>query len=116
MYAQKTIVPVAKSIEEIRKMLIKVGATGFSFGNQNNKSYITFIYEAKHLRLVFDVPSHPGNDASMAQIKKYEQARRTKWRQILLFLKAKFEFINCGLETFDQAFRPFLVSPDFKAA
>jgi hypothetical protein len=110
MYAEKTTVPVDKSLEELRKTLVKVGATDFSFGNQNHKSFITFTYGTVNIRMEFDVPSHPGKDASMAQIKKYEQARRTKWRQILLYLKAKFEFINCGIETFDQAFGSFLTA------
>jgi len=41
-----------------------------------------------------------------------EQARRQRWRALLLALKAKLECVESGIETFDEAFLAHVVCGD----
>lgn len=109
MFAQKTTVTVEKSTEELRDFLTKIGAVGFSFASYDGEAFLAFTYRDRPVRMKFSIPIHPGQDATIAQVKKFEQARRTKWRQLLLCIKAKFECVFCGVETFDQAFLTHIV-------
>ena len=42
----------------------------------------------------------------------WEQALRTRWRALLLCIKAKLESVESGIETFDTAFMAQIVLPD----
>lgn len=44
--------------------------------------------------------------------RQFEQAGRTRWRALLLVIKAKLESIESGIESFDEAFLPHIVLPD----
>ena len=112
MVAGTNTATVDKSIEEIRKFLLQMGAKGFSFGSLEDKAYLTFSYQGKGVRLMLDVPQRPGKDATIAQLKKHEQARRKKWRQVLICIKSKFHCIQCEIETFEQAFMAHLLTKD----
>ncbi|MFP5386665.1 MAG: hypothetical protein ACLGHN_11330 [Bacteriovoracia bacterium] len=112
MFASQTSVPVEKSIEEIRVFLTKIGTEGFSFAAYDGDAYLAFSFQGKAVKMCFKIPVHPGKEATIAQMKKYEQARRSKWRQILLCIKAKFECVLCELETFEQAFLAHIILKD----
>jgi len=43
---------------------------------------------------------------------QYEQARRQRWRILLLSVKAKLEEIEAGLISFDDQFLAYMALPD----
>lgn len=114
MYAQYTTVPVEKSMEELRLALTKFGAKDLSYGSNDGHTYIAFDYQETKIKLMFPMPCPPKKESSNAAVKKYEQYRRTKWRQIVLCIKAKMESIVSGIETFEEAFLPHIVLEDGK--
>lgn len=111
MFAQKTKVPSDKSIGEIRKALDAFGAKKFSLGTRKRHSFLKFTYNKTQVKFYFDTPEKPGKDATIAQRKKYEQALNTRWRQVLLCVKAKLQSVECGLETFEEAFMAHIQLP-----
>lgn len=104
MFAEKTKVPADKSAGEIRKALLTFGGKDFALATHSDKAHIAFTYKEMRVKIVFSTPTNPGESATLAQKKKHEQAINTRWRQLLLCVKAKLESINCGIETFEQAF------------
>ncbi len=57
-----------------------------------------------------NVPN-PARDAFPTDF-KYEQARRQRWRILLLSIKAKLEEIEAGLISFDDQFLAYMALPD----
>ena len=54
----------------------------------------------------------PSVNATKASVKTYEQTVKTRWRCLLLVVKAKIEAVECGIETFEEAFMPYIVLKD----
>ena len=112
-YAVATKVPVDQTRLEIERTLTRYGADRFAFMSEVGRAVIVF--EAKSRRLKFDLPllvAKAGeNDASK---KTREQVTRSKWRALLLCIKAKLESVESGIETFEEAFLAHIVMPDGK--
>ena len=54
-----------------------------------------------------------GRDRSeLAAWRAYEQAVRSRWRSLLLAIKAKLEAVECGISTVEIEFMPFIVLHD----
>jgi hypothetical protein len=47
-------------------------------------------------------------------LKAWEQATKQKWRALALGIKAKLEFIESGISTFEQEFLGHILLPDGK--
>lgn len=109
MYAKTTKVPVDKTIGEIRKILDKAGAIGFAFAEQGSAAYIIFKVKDRGVKMFVKLPRPPQEKSNEASRKTFEQLRRSKWRALLLCIKAKVESIESGIETFDEAFLPHIV-------
>lgn len=104
MFAEKTKVPAEKSAGEIKKALTQFGTENFSLKTERDKASIGFTYKNVAVKVRFSLPEKPGKSSTIAQRKKYEQATNTRWRQLLLCIKAKLESVCMNIETFDQAF------------
>lgn len=104
MFAKKTKVPAEKSAFEIKRATAAFGCKNFRLGTSGQKAYVGFTYKDLKIKIEFSLPPQPGNKAGHADKKRYEQAVNTRWRQILLCIKAKLESINTGIETFEEAF------------
>jgi hypothetical protein len=104
-YAATTTVAPEKSRAEIERALARYGCTGFMYMSGETRAVIMF--ETKDRRLRFDLPL-PKNDGQ----RKTEQVIRSRWRGLLLCIKAKLESVESHIESFDEAFLAHVVMPD----
>ena len=100
-YAARTAVPVDKTRVEIEKVIRRYGATGFVSGWQNDDVRLEFLCRGRHIRFIMKEPA-------------VEQAKRQKWRSLLLLVKAKLEAVDAKITTFEEAFLGDIVMPDGK--
>lgn len=112
-YAKETKVPVDQTRTEIERTLTRYGADRFAYFAAPGRAVVMF--EAKDRRIKFDLPllvAKPGeNEASQ---KTREQSTRSRWRALLLCIKAKLESVESKIETFEEAFLAHVVMPDGK--
>lgn len=113
-YAKNTKVSVDKSQAEIRKILSKYGASAFAFAENNFKAVLQFELNSRRIYFVLPLPLNPDSFKNLADLKKYDQKVRTKWRSLLLAIKAKLECVESGITTFDQEFMAHIVLPNGK--
>lgn len=100
-YAVATTVPVQRTRAEIEELCLKNAATGFAYFTNAHGAMVAF--EIGGLRLVFRLPLPNSDDA---------QDCRSRWRGLLLCIKAKFESVNRGVETFEEAFLAHVMTED----
>ncbi len=113
---QQSATPVAKSQEDIRKILMKYGADGVQFSEdwQARLLFIRFLYSIKDVQysVVFKVPIPQAEDQSPGgrprpvsqRIKLQEQYDRGIWRAVFWAIKSRMESVDFGIETFQEAF------------
>lgn len=117
-YAEGTKVSPAKSRAEIEEYVLKqVGRDAeFSFGQAAGMAAIQFVAHKRRVRFAIPMPTEaeaiteakrkngvrpPTKDK---MIEWLDAETRRRWRCLLLAIKAKFEVVETGIETFDQAF------------
>lgn len=106
-YAADSKVPVERSRSEIERTLMRYGATGFAYGMESSRAMIGFQTKERRIRFVLPLAA-PGN----CTVKQSEQFVRSRWRALLLSIKAKLEAVESGIETFDEAFMSHIVMPN----
>jgi hypothetical protein len=111
-YAVNTSVPIDRSQGEIRKILQKHGATGFAFGEQGQTSVVMFVMAGRQIKFILPMPPSPSQNATQASIKTYEQLCRSRWRCLVLAIKAKLESVETGITTLEQEFLAHIVLPN----
>lgn len=97
-FAEYTKVPVDKTRSDIEQMMTKAGATHFASFLEPGKAMIGFRLKDRNIR--FDLP---------LPAKISDQQRRSKWRALMLVIKAKVESFESGIETFEEAFLAHIV-------
>jgi hypothetical protein len=120
-YAQNTSVSIDKTEGEIKRLLMKAGASQIASASDitEGKAIIIFTLNGKRIRFTMTLPrsdekrfwqmkygKRRPNDAAY---KLWEQACRSKWRALLLCIKAKIESYQSGIETFENAFLAHIV-------
>lgn len=100
-FAARTKVPQGQTRSEIEKLLAQRKATAIGVFTSPDQAAIVFEMQAR--RIMFRLPLQP--DLS-------DQARRQRWRSLLLAIKAKLAAVDDGIETFEQAFLAHIVMPD----
>lgn len=127
-YAQGTSVPVEKTKAEIETLLRKRGSGRFGTVEDGPRALVMFELNGKAVRFTMPLPKreafarrenvpqwHRRHERTPEeQYKLWEQACRQKWRALLLGIKAKFVDIDNEIESFEEAFLPFIVMPDGK--
>lgn len=108
-FAKNTKVPVERTLGEIQKVLYKAGAKGFAFGTGGSQAYIAFTMGRSAVKMKVKMHQPPSENATQASIKTYEQLQRSRYRALLLAIKAKVESVEAGIETYEQAFLPHLL-------
>lgn len=103
-FAVRTKIPADQTRNEIERTLLRYGAKNFAYFSEASRAIIVF--EASDRRLRFDLPL-PGADKD-----KDVQARRQRWRALLLAVKSKLESVESGIESFEEAFLAHVVMPD----
>jgi hypothetical protein len=92
-YAATTKVPVSQSISEIQALVKKNGGTKITTMDDDDTYIVAFLMLDRSIK--FTVTFDGGTS---------EQLRRSRFRALGLVMKAKFESIEAGVETFEQAF------------
>jgi hypothetical protein len=98
-YARYTRVPPEKTRAEIERTVKKYGAKGFVSGWQGDRVKIEFLCRDRHIRMTMIEP-------------QTAQPARSKWRSLLLLVKAKLEAVDAKITTFEEAFLSDIVMPD----
>ena len=122
-YAKDTDVSVDRTRGEIERTLHKYGATEFVSGWNQREAVIGFVVRNRHIKIVLSLPSpedeefrrSPGGRrvrTSDQRLKAWEQACRSRWRALLLAIKAKLEAVEVGIATFEDEFLAYTVLPD----
>ena len=100
-YAERTRVPARQTRGEIEELIMRRKAKSFAIYTETAGAMVSF--ELQDRRIAFRLPLPEP---------KREQDIRSRWRGLLLCLKAKFEAIDRGVETFEQAFLAHTLMPD----
>lgn len=121
-YAQQTEVAADRSRSEIERTLARYGANKFAYGWAEGYAVVQFEMRDRRIKFQLPMPNETdpeftltpaGRTRSNAQaIQMYEQAKRQRWRALLLSIKAKLESVETGIEEFDEAFLAQIVLPN----
>jgi hypothetical protein len=117
-YAAATTVPVEKTKVEIERLVIQHKATEYVAGWQTAdppRAAVQFRMADRYVRFEVPMPhpnepKYPKFDARRRE-RMLDQDTRSRWRALLLVIKAKLESVASGIETFDEAFLAQVVMP-----
>jgi hypothetical protein len=104
-FAVDTKVPVAQTRAEIEHELARFGASSFAYAMKPDKASILFEFGGRRVRFDLLLP-RAENEAKTAK------AHRSKWRALLLSIKAKLVSVDTEIETFEEAFLAHVVLAD----
>lgn len=124
-YAEKTSVSVAKSKADIEELIQKAGASQFVSGFKEGMAVIGFSLSDRQIRFVLPLPDKqdksfwytPERRNKRSEEQAYaawEQACRSRWRELYLIIKAKLEAVESGISTVEREFFYDVVLPDGK--
>lgn len=122
-YAKDTSVSTSQSEGDIKKAVIRAGATAFMSGQTNTDAMIAFELRARRITFRMPLPDRQSKEFTMTPEKRrtrtadaasaaWEQACRSRWRALYLCIKAKLESVESGIETFEDAFLAHIQMPD----
>lgn len=113
-YAAKTDVSVEKTEAEIRSMIRRYGAASFMSFDEPGRAIIAFKMNDRNIRFNLPLPRqddeqfcYNGRKQQRTADQRYaawEQACRSRWRALLLCIRAKLESVEAGIELFEDAF------------
>ena len=114
-YAKGTAVPVNRSIDEIRSVLLKAGATHYAYGEDPDHASIQFGLDGRHYRFSVQRPQ-PGDLSGVTNqygaAARIDAEWRRRWRARVLWVKAQIEFAEAEPAAFHEAMLAHLVLPD----
>lgn len=120
-YAHGTTVTVERSKAEIETTLRRYGAESFVSGFDSRVAFVIVQIRGVRLRFHVTIPvaedkqfSRTGHGSIRGPVERQRAAEaeeRRLWRCLLLAIKAKFEVVESGIETFEQAFLANIVLP-----
>lgn len=125
-YASKTEVPVVNTKAEIEAIVEKYGAGQFLSGWSGECAVIGFTMAERQIKFVLPMPdktdkafTHFKNSGGYLQLRAdgpalaaWEQACRSRWRALLLVIKAKLEAVEIGISTIENEFLANIVMPN----
>jgi hypothetical protein len=100
-YAKTTSVPVKQSKGDIEAVLGRYGAEKYGMTIEPGRAIVMFQFKSRTVRFVLPLPVGTGT--------KIEQEERSRWRALLLVIKAKLESVESKIESFDEAFLSHIV-------
>ena len=120
-YAAKTDVSIDRSEGEIKTLLRRHRADSIGTREEGRTAHVAFRLNGRNILFTLTLPD-PYDDAfrrtdrgniraSGAAEKAWEQACRSRWRGLLLCIRAKLESVESGIETFEEAFLAQTVLP-----
>lgn len=115
-YAADTTVPEDLTRLEIERLVVRAGADGFWYAQEGREAQIGFKMRDRLLK--FRVPFLGPEDVATTRsstpqsiANKVAQARRARWRALLLIIKAKLEAVDAGIVIFEDEFLSATVVP-----
>lgn len=102
-YAEGTKVEVSKSQADIERLVRKKGGDQYMAGWTQNCAQVAFTINDRMVR--FTVPLDRAGAG-------FEREHRRVWRSLLLVIKTKFEIVETGIESFEEAFLANVVMSD----
>lgn len=105
-YADRTEVSVSKSQTEIEKLVRKRGGDQFVSGWSKTHLFVGFSLNDRMMKFSVALPSEDKIRHS------FEQEHKRLWRCLLLIIKAKFEIVDSGIQTLEEAFLGDIVMHD----
>lgn len=115
MYAENTSVPVDRSQGEIKKTLTKYGATAFAFGESPERAMVQFQMANRQIKIIMPLPvKGVARDSKKYLLgeDKINQLIRSRWRALVITIKAKLECVESGITTLEQEFLAHIVLPN----
>ncbi len=103
-FASQTKVSAGQSRSDIEKLLAKHKATHIGYASTPGFATLGFQIGGRMVRFKVPMP-----DQATAP-----QKHRSRWRALMLCVKAKLESVAAGIETFEEAFLANVVMPDGK--
>ena len=97
-FAVYTKVPIQQTRNEIEKTVEKAGATHFASFIEPEAAQIAFRLKERNIRFKLPMSS-----------KLTDQVKRSRWRALLLVIKAKLEGVEAEIETIEEAFLAHIV-------
>lgn len=121
-YATSTPVPVERSRAEIERLLQRYGASQFVSGWSGDTAAVGFVIGKLSIRFELPLPPKTADEFTKtpagrqrhntaAVHRAWEQACRSRWRALLLVIKAKLEAVEVGISTVEQEFLAWTVVP-----
>lgn len=124
-YASQTSVTVRSTQSQIRAILQRYGASGLGIMEEGHKAAIGFKLETpegpRMVRIMLELPERDDPEftttatgrvrAGDAAFKAWEQACRSRWRALLLIIRAKLEAVDSGITTLEREFMPDVLLP-----
>lgn len=120
-FAAKTSVPVSRSRVEIEDLLTKWKASRIAVAMEQGRAHVLFTIGRWSVKFTMPLPTedeakrqkdHLGRLLGESGRQKWlDQTARTRWRALLLTIKAKLVSVENGVETFEEAFMAHLVLP-----
>lgn len=110
MYAKDTSVPVERSKAEIEKLVRKYGADQFQAGWDLTGARVGFKLKDRYVSFRLPIPLSQkdtfvrGRLVTGVSQEKTDQLTRSRWRALLLVIKAKLEAVECGISDFETEF------------
>ena len=124
-YAENTFVPVEKSRAEIERLLSRHKCQKFMAGVDHEQHRATVQFQAHDRIIKFEIDLPNPADPNYRKIKNsylqrsasgvakvVEQEERTRWRALLLVIKAKLEAVESGIATFEDEFLAHVLLPN----
>lgn len=124
-FATQTGVPVERTKADIEQLLVRYKASEFASGWRPGSAMMQFRLGDLSMRFVLPIPR---GDEERFRWKKargqrtrctdaqaerlVQQETRSRWRALLLVVKAKLEAVECGISTIENEFMAFLVLTD----
>ena len=127
-FAEGTGVPVERSRGEIERLLKRHAATGFFYGEQNDRALIGFELGGRRYHMDLHYPpleSYRFMQAGFAGARErnreqmetaQEKEKQRLWRGLLLLVKAKLEAVADGITTLEMELQPYTVMPNGQRA
>jgi hypothetical protein len=100
-YAARTKVPATQTRLEIEGLMKRRGADQFFSGDDGKTAILAFRLHGRHIR--FTLPFAGARN---------QQQVRSRWRAMLLVIKAKLEAIDIGILTVEDAFLGETILPN----
>ena len=120
-YAAGTVVSVARSQEEIQRLVRKHGARKVGTYTDDDAAVVTFQTNDRTVKFRIPMPGPDDPDVRAAAAKIHraggealdralEAEQRRRWRALVLVIKARLEAVAEKVETFDEAFLAHIVT------